>query len=321
MDEQPIINIPFYKRRAFRYLLIACLALIVCAIGAMFYNRHPKPLKENRFAKRDIRAGANRATLTLSDGKKIVLDDAPKGILAQQSGASIMRTDAGQITYAINEGYGAGSASASPVFNSIETPKGGQYQVRLPDGTKVWLNAFSKLSYSASFTSQAIRKVELNGEAYFEVAKTSKPFVVASGRQQVQTEVAALFNISSYPDDGVIKTTVQEGLVRVNTYTVLKVAQESVFTAKGIIVSPANVRAAVAWKNGLFVFENESLENIMKKVARWYDLDVVYSNKKIAKELFSISVSRFDNISAVLKMLENKGLVRFKIKGKTISVR
>lgn len=326
-EKKPI----FYKTWAFKYLAIACLALIACAVGALFYNHHPKPLKENRFAKRDIHAGSSRATLTLASGKRIVLDDAPDGILAQESGSSIVRTGAGQITYAVNEKGPDSDTIKSDGINSLETPIGGQYQVRLPDGTKVWLNAGSKLTYPASFPPNIARRVELIGEAYFEVpkiatssliknngAKVNVPFVVISEKQQIEVE-AASFNISGYPNEA-SKTVVLEGVAQINGHNVIKEDQQSVIGTDGLEITAANTKESVAWKNGLFLFQDESLETILKSISRWYDVEIVYANDQVRKELFSLSVSRFDKISGALKSLENTGLVRFKIKGRKITV-
>ncbi|ETZ24204.1 FecR family protein [Pedobacter sp. V48] len=320
MSEEPEKKPIFYDRWAFRYLAIACLALIACAIGATFYNHHPKPLKENRFAKRDIHAGSSRAILTLASGKKISLDEAPNGILAEESGASIVRTGSGQITYAVHESALSSDTVKNVGVNHLETPLGGQYQVRLPDGTKVWLNAASKLTYPASFDPGAERKVELRGEAYFEIAQIANtPFVVFSGKQRVEVE-AGRFNISSYPNDEAIKTTLLEGMGKINSDNIIKSGQQSINKKGNLEIIPANTKEAVAWKNGLFLFEDESLETIMKSICRWYNVEIIYVNENARKELFSLSVSRFDNISSTLKSLENTGFVRFKIKGRKITV-
>lgn len=321
MSEAPEKKQIFYDRWAFRYLAIACLALIACAVGAIFYNHHPKPLKENRFAKRDIHAGSNRATLTLANGKKISLDEAPDGVLGEESGSSIVRTGSGQITYAVHENAPGSDTLTNVGFNSLETPLGGQYQVRLPDGTKVWLNAASKLTYPASFAQNNERKVELSGEAYFEVARVAPvnaPFIVISGKQRVEVEEAH-FNISGYPDEP-IKTTLLEGAGKINDDNIIKAGEQAVNKKDSLTITPVNTKEAVAWKNGMFLFEDESLENIMKRISRWYNVEVIYTNENARKEVFSLSVSRFDNISATLKSLENTGFVRFKIKGRKITV-
>ena len=320
MSEEPEKKPIFYDRWAFRYLAIACLALIACAIGAIFYNHHPKPLKENRFAKRDIHAGSSRAILTLASGKKISLDEAPNGVLAEESGASIVRTGSGQITYAVHEKALNSDTVKNVGINNLETPLGGQYQVRLPDGTKVWLNAASKLTYPASFDPGAERKVELKGEAYFEIAQIANtPFVVFSGKQRIEVEAARL-NISSYVNDEAIKTTLLEGMGRINSDNIIKSGQQAINKKGNLEIIPANTKEAVAWKNGLFLFEDESLETIMKSISRWYNVEIIYANENAPKELFSLSVSRFDNISSTLKSLENTGFVRFKIKGRKITV-
>jgi ferric-dicitrate binding protein FerR (iron transport regulator) len=197
---------------------------------------------------------------------------------------------------------------------------GGQYQVRLPDGTKVWLNAASKLTYPASFDPGAERKVELKGEAYFEIAQIANtPFVVFSGKQRIEVEAARL-NISSYVNDEAIKTTLLEGMGRINSDNIIKSGQQAINKKGNLEIIPANTKEAVAWKNGLFLFEDESLETIMKSISRWYNVEIIYANENAPKELFSLSVSRFDNISSTLKSLENTGFVRFKIKGRKITV-
>ncbi|PYF69364.1 FecR family protein [Pedobacter nutrimenti] len=303
------------RLRNFRIVAAAAIALIM---GMAYY--YTQPQNKNRSIQtakqNDVKPGGNKAYLTLSNGKRITLSDAANGQLATEAGAQITKTTQGEIIYT---GLQA-TKTGAPQYNSIETPTGGTYQLRLPDGTKVWLNAASVLRYPVSFAASANRTVELSGEAYFEVAKDKQhPFKVTSAGQQVEV-LGTHFNISAYPDDNSQKTTLLEGAVKVNS-SVLKPGQQAQLLQNGAVhISEVNTEAAVAWKNGIFMFEGEKLESIMKKVARWYNVQVQYSSPALGQEMFSGTLSRFDNISVLLKQLENTGPVKFGLQGKTITI-
>ena len=268
----------------------------------------------------DILPGSNKAILTLSNGKKINLTNAVNGQLATQSGIQILKTAGGQITYKIAGNVGT-TDDTKP--NSITVPNGGQWQVILPDGSKVWLNSGSSLSYPASFTRQSFRVVQLSGEGYFEVAKDKlHPFIVKTAGQQVEV-LGTHFNISSYADEQQVKTTLAEGRVKVSDQVgkikILAPGQQSVLTHGILTTGEANIEEALAWKNGYFRFNDENIQSIMRKLSRWYDIDVQYEGS-IPDDGLNGKISRFKNISQVLKALEATKTVHFKVEGRRVTV-
>lgn len=320
---------------------IAAAALLFASVSAgLYFNK----IKENapaseRFAKQDIAPGGNRAMLTLANGKKINLTAAVNGELANESGISVSKTKNGQLVYTV----GAGSTSdhqneLNKEYNTITTPRGGQYQVNLPDGTTVWLNAASSLKFPVKF-SRNERKVTLDGEAYFEVAKvqTSKvingnavtdrmPFIVETSKQDVKV-LGTHFNINAY--EGSTKTTLLEGAVSVSPLhtaqnlkpliSYLHPGQQSILTGESVKINTADIEEAMAWKNGIFLFNGQDLEAIMKQVERWYDVDVAFEDNSLKRQTFRGTLSRFKNISQLLEVLESTGSVHFKMEGRRVT--
>ena len=276
----------------------------------------------------DVAPGGNKAVLTLADGSKIILDHASKGNLAQQAGVQVIKASNGQLVYTIKETADAGKVPAGNLTNTISTPRGGQYQVNLPDGTRVWLNAASSLKFPLRFTGLKERKVELKGEAYFEVEKdASRPFIVQSDQQTVQV-IGTHFNINSYGDELNTKTTLLEGAVKVTALkgpeevqAFLKPGQQARVSSSSKLIDVKRVdpMTEIAWKNGQFFFENESIENIMKQISRWYDVEVVYEDDVTGKTVWG-SVTRYTNVSKVLSILELTGEIHFKVEGRRIIV-
>jgi transmembrane sensor len=306
----------------FRHIAAAITILFIIGGGYYYYHgmlTHPSEQFANL---KYIQPGGNKAILTLANGQKISLTDAIKGELAEQSGIKITKTADGEIVYTVTNSSSNSKAKTSQ-FNTIETPIGGQYQINLPDGTKVWLNAASSLRYPVTFTARE-RLVELKGEGYFEVAHNKyKPFRVASAGQVVEV-LGTHFNINSYGDEPVIRTTLLEGsvLIRNNSSHATKViqpGQQADISAGYIKVSPADLDQAVAWKNGDFLFDGAHLEDIMRKISRWYNVEISYSGKVTDIE-FGGSISRTKNISEVLTILEKTQSVHFKIEGRRILV-
>lgn len=294
-------------------LAIAASILLVAGFGWLFYDNYRPDIKQDATYSNNIKPGGNKAYLTLSDGKRIILTDAANGEIARQSGIKVIKTADGQVIYEITEAQKLVKGAA--IYNTIETPKGGQYQLKLPDGTKVWLNAASSLRFPTSFAALKERKVQLNGEAYFEVAKDkNKAFLVSTVNQVIEV-LGTHFNVNSYSDNAGTKTTLLEGAVKItsdkNITKVLKPGQQAEVTDK-IIVSDANTEEAVAWKNGYFMFMNEPIESIMKKISRWYDVEIIYQDKLQNKALWG-TVSRYKDVSEVLKRLELTGVVHFKV--------
>ncbi|MBB2149737.1 FecR family protein [Pedobacter gandavensis] len=313
------------KYRVFKYLAAASILLIV-AVGLVFFG-HQKFLKSgDGLASKMIAPGGNKAILTLSDGSQLFLNDIKNGNLAQESGISIVKTKDGELIYQTLGDPKAGQVSELPApekYNILETPKGGQYQIILPDGTKVWLNAASTLRFPASFAKLEKREVLLSGEAYFEVAKDKlKPFKVtavgAAGLTEGVEVLGTHFNISSYPDESNLKTTLLEGAVRIGNQ-VLAPGQQSVRTPAGLKIKQIDVEEVIAWKNGFFVFENDNLEGILKKLSRWYDVDIVYDGSLNHVKVIG-SVSRDKNLEEVLRLLEKTDKFKFKLKGRRVFV-
>jgi transmembrane sensor len=272
--------------------------------------------------------GGNKAVLTLADGSTIVLDSAADGALTQQGATMVMKKQDGELVYK-TEGNQAQQAVA---MNTISTPRGGQYQVVLPDGTRVWLNAVTALRFPASFTGDK-RVVELTGEAYFEVAQQpaangngKRPFIVnilsAAGENQVEV-LGTHFNVKAYNDEASIKTTLLEGSVKMSSgrgQYLMKPGQQARVERNGQMVldEDADVDEAVAWKNGRFQFTDASVETVMREIARWYNVEIEYAGK-VPAEKFEGEIPRNSNITEVFKILELSN-VHCKIEGKKIKV-
>lgn len=266
----------------------------------------------------DADPGGNRAVLILGNGRRVDLADAPDGQLVRRPGIQITKTTDGQLVYEVtapDDAKVSGNEQAV-VYNSIETPNGGQYQIVLPDGSKVWLNAASSLRYPASFGMLPVRRVELSGEAYFEIARDeSKPFLVNSGKQTVKV-LGTHFNVNAYDDEPLIKTTLLEGRIQLSlagnaSKVMLSPGEEAVQKGPGFIVREADVKGAVAWKDGVFMFNSTDLQTLMRQLARWYDVEVVYEGDIAYKRFFG-SIERSYALSEVLKVLK-LGNVNFRL--------
>lgn len=311
-----------------KYLYVAAAAIFVIPMSLYIYQRNQakfKPVSNQLITK--ITPGGNKAVLTLANGSKISLTDVKNGEVANQSGVVITKNRDSQLVYQ----QAAMSSTAKEItYNTIETPKGGQFQLILSDGTRVWLNAASSLRYPSTF-SQGERKVELIGEAYFEVAKNAaKPFLVSSGKQIVEV-LGTHFNINAYTNEPVVNTTLLEGSIKVsnpsvNTYKIIRPGQQSSIDRDDdddseIKVKYIDTDDAVAWKNGYFMFEKEELGSILRKVSRWYDVEIENpQGEKLDKLLFSGTLSKYSDVSKVLRKLELTESIHFKIRGRRIIV-
>lgn len=272
----------------------------------------------------EVQPGGNKAVLTLADGSKITLDTIATGELPSQSGIHISKLADGRLIYRVSESSEE-EAETQSVYNVIETPLGGQYRVDLSDGTRVWLNAASSLHYPAKFSGN-VRRVELRGEAYFEVAKNeNKPFRVVSNMQVVEV-LGTHFNISSYADEAYVRTTLLEGSVSValkgtRSSELLKPGQQAVigYGDDSILVQPVDVEEAVAWQKGYFMFVDEDLKSVMRQLARWYNVEVIYEGD-LEKLKFGGMISRSKSIGQALRILELTGNVQFKVEGRRITV-
>jgi transmembrane sensor len=270
----------------------------------------------------DVAPGTNKAILSLSDGSQIVLDSAYNGTLSVQGYAKVLKTGSGQLSYTLAVDPRLSMDKSPLLLNTVSTPRGGQYQLTMTDGTRVWLNAASSLRFPAWF-SNTERKVELRGEAYFEVAHDpSKPFRVEVNGMEIEV-TGTHFNVEAYDDENSIKTTLLQGAVTVNKNyktLLLKPGEQALLNKHGVISLAKNpdITEVVAWKNGIFHFNVTGIEAIMGQVARWYDVDIVYETR--IPDSFVAEIPRDVPVSELLNLLELTGLVHFKIEGKKITV-
>jgi transmembrane sensor len=307
----------FTKTKKVSWVPGVAAAIIVLVLGVASYTYIKNNRKQEAVAA--IVPGGNKAILTLANGEKIILSNLSNGEIAKQSGVKITKTKDGQLVYTVNE-QGT-TLLDKEAFNKIETPFGGKYQINLPDGTEVWLNAGSSLEYPISFKGKE-RVVKLTGEAYFDVAHDkAKPFKVISANQTIEV-LGTQFNVNSYTDEPDTRTTLLEGSVRVsngNLMKVLKPGQRSVLTSQAIAIQVSAIDEDISWKNGDFTFEGSSLATIMRQISRWYDVEVVYMGKT-ADVKFGGSISMSKSIEEVLTVLEMTEGVNFKLEGRRVLV-
>jgi len=265
----------------------------------------------------DRAPGRNVAVLTLSDGSSIALDSARNGLLAQQGATSVTKSGDGALAYAAAKGV-----KMAAVYNTLTTPRGGQYRLSLPDGSQVWLNAASSISYPTAFVDSE-RSVTITGEAYFEIApNAAMPFRVRVNAPGGQKDIRVLgthFNVKAYGDEATVTTTLLQGSVRLDS-TILKPGEQGQWRADGTMrVDPhANLEAAVAWKNGLFHFEGADITEVMRQLSRWYDVEVVFRGK-MPDARFEGEITRSSNLSEVFKILQLSN-VHFTVEDKKVIV-
>jgi len=308
-------------------------AAIVCALvsmGAWFWTRYqsrsnpPAAIAKTTTPNKDIAPGGNKATLTLSDGSSIVLDEAGKGTIARQGSADVQKLDNGRLSYTLlNEKPGATEKAGATVYNTLTTPRAGQYQLTLPDGSKVWLNNASSLRYPTAFPGET-REVELSGEAYFEVARNvTQPFKVkVNGKMDVDV-LGTSFNIMAYTDESQVRTTLLTGAVRVSEGSkdaLLKPGQQARLSAAGQmkVTDDVDIDRVVAWKNGFFYFDRADVPAVMRQLARWYDLEIKYEGQVPLHE-FGGKMGRNLNLSEALEVLKNND-IHCKVEGRTLTV-
>jgi transmembrane sensor len=307
------------KRPAWPRIAVAASIIMLMAAGTYVLHKD-KPVPQAAVVstfKPDVTPGGNRAVLILSDGRTVVLNDAKTGKLASDGSTVINKTADGQISYA---NANASANANQPVYNTTATPAGGQYQLILSDGTKVWLNAASSIKYPVVFNNRE-RKVEITGEAYFEVAHDQKkPFRILSNGQTVEV-LGTHFNINAYSNEEAVETTLLQGSIKVSAGTqsyMVRPGERARFKNGGFKIAHADVEAAVAWKNGFFHFNNDNLETVMRQLARWYAIQVKYEGK-VPERQFSGEISRSANASQILDILKFKK-VHFRIAGKTVII-
>lgn len=303
---------PFWPR-----LIAAASILIVIGIGFYFYHADQKSEQETAY-RQDVPAGKNKATLTLANGQKVLINDADTGNIARQSGAQISKTADGQIIY-----ENLNHKSDQIEYNTLTTTRGEQTRLRLPDGSVVCLNAASSLKYPTSFANLKNRLVELSGEGYFEISKDKKhPFIVKSAQQEVEV-LGTHFNINAYSDEAAVKTTLLEGSIRLaamNHSEILKPNEQAILSNNRIAVNQIDPEETIAWKNNEFLFRNDDFKANMRKIARWYDVEVIYEANAPENFRFGGFLSRSRNLSVVLRLMEKTGAVHFRIDGRKVYV-
>lgn len=298
-----------------RMAVAASLVLAIVISGYFFfYSDHTAiPMAQ----KNDLPPGKDGATLTLADGRKIPIGDARAGNIAEESGVRIFKDSDGQLVYEVTKQAGNGQS-----FNILSTASGQQTRLRLPDGSLIFLNAGSSLRYPTHFNGNAKREVSLSGEGYFHVARDrSHPFIVTSQGQQVEV-LGTEFNILAY-DERKIKTTLLEGSVAITTgekKTVLRPGQQALVHDGIISVREVEAEYEIAWKEGFFLFDGESLEDIMDRIGKWYDVKVVFADPALKGEKFTGTVSRFEHISKALAILEKTKVASFHLSDRTVTV-
>jgi transmembrane sensor len=297
--ESSVVSISAQKANPFAWIAVAA-SVIAVIFGIYYFTNRSNTTQPTIVVVQDVMPGANRATLTLGNGKTILLDSVHKGAIVLQGNVNIIKTDSGQLAYlpsTVNRQL--------PTNNTLTTPRGGQYQVTLADGTKVWLNAASSITYPTAFTGKE-RKVSITGEAYFEVVHNdAQPFTVTVNGIDVR-DIGTHFDINAYSDESQVVTTIMEGkvkLVKGSESVVLKPGQQARVKSKIQVIDQVNTDQAVAWKEGYFDFQDTKLDAAMRQLSRWYDIEVVY-DKGIPDIKFGGSLRQDLPLSSLLKLLE-----------------
>ncbi|MFI5194476.1 MAG: FecR family protein [Chitinophagales bacterium] len=320
-QEKPVVLNP--KPGALVRKWWAAAAAVLALSFASYLIFSPKPQKrivaaKIQLIKNDVAPGNNKAILTLGNGSKILLYGARNGTLARQGNTRIIKTDSGRLSYtALHE------KPSEVVYNTLSTPRGGQYQLTLSDGSRVWLNAASSITFPAAFAGNE-RKVTVTGEAYFEVVhNASKPFIVHVAEEELQI-LGTHFNVNAYGDERSVQTTLLEGSLKITAAgsqqsAILKPGQQTQIRNAGLsVINDVNTDEVVAWKDGLFNFENADLQMVMRQFARWYDVEVKFEGIVPQDRFFGI-MSRNSSLASVLKALRANG-IKFRIEGKKLIV-
>lgn len=289
--------------------------VFILGIGYYYYQYRFSDTysKEHQIELAALQPGSNKAVLQMENGTTIILDTLLQDELREIDGVMVQLNKDGQLVYLAQE------RSTTSKNNQIITPKGGQYALVLPDGTQVWLNAESKISFPNSFAHQTARSVTLEGEAYFKVTKDADhPFVVTVNEQRIEV-LGTEFNVNAYAENTFIKTSLVKGSVLFGKHR-LRPGESAVVEDNKTIVYKDNIDDIIAWKNGYFVFPEERLEVAMQKVARWYDLEVSFADEEARSILFGGSISRHENAQKIFDMIEKTADVKITVKHKKVTV-
>jgi Fe2+-dicitrate sensor, membrane component len=310
--------------RRMHWLKYAAAVILVAGLGtiAFIFTKQEKEQPavaetEQSSEKQEIAPGGEKAVLKLADGTIIHLDNAAKGQVAEQGGVEVVKLASGQIAYRVKQ-----LKNKEVMWNTMSTPRGGQYQLILPDGTHVWLNAASSITYPTAFTGNK-REIKIKGEVFLEVAKNKqKPFFVNINDKSSIRVLGTSFNINSYDNEENITTTLVEGSIQINKNIVLKPGQQAVQlkAADDIVVSEADVEKALAWKNGWFNFNGASLYDVMRQLERWYDIDVKYEGE-IPQVTFKGKMDKGVTLTGMLNIFSALNYkFKTKLEGRTLLV-
>jgi hypothetical protein len=328
-------RMPVMRLGHWRLVLAASLVgLVMLTTYYLVYRDNKKAVVQNKIParkyKNDVKPGTNKAILILADGSKVVLDDTQNGLVTRQGSTTVIKLGS-KLSYR-DSSLGA----TKIVYNTIATPRAAQYQVELPDGSMVWLNAASSLRFPTAFTGGE-RRVEVTGEVYFEIATLRHrsgqaiPFIVTVNGAAIQV-LGTHFNVMAYDDEEALKTTLLEGKVKVASmvngeWSMLKPGQQAAIHhlpagrqgSQLTIHDDVNTANVTAWKNGLFDFDNASIETVMRQLSRWYDVEVIFKSHN-NKDQFMLEMPRSSKLSDILKILELTGNIKFEIDGKKVIV-
>lgn len=318
IQQNKIVTVPVRKKLYARISIAASILLVISFSTYHFLSKPDKIIEQSLV--NDIAPGGNKAVLTLANGKKISLTDADNGELFEQQGIKVIKDTAGRVIY---EMAAAGKHVDSPIsYNTISTPNGGKYEILLPDGSRVFLNAATTITFPTSFDRQKERKVTLRGEAYFEVAHIkSMPFKVEMNSQQIEV-LGTHFNANNYEDEPSVRTTLLQGSVKVQVsggQVILQPEQQALLINGKLNVKKVDAQSFIDWKNNIFSFNDADIEAVMRQLSRWYDVKVEYKGK-IPKEHITGYISRDVPISKTFLMLEEISDMKYTLNDKKIIV-
>lgn len=320
-------NVPVIRLIAASWWKIAAASLVITTAGWSWYhfNALESERKEAQHAHSKVVPGGNRALLELSDGRKVELEAASNGWMSREGDSKIIKLEDGRLTYQ----SAPTPSTQKPVYNTLSTPRGGQYQLILPDGTSVWLNSASSITFPNYFDGNE-RRVRITGEAYFEVKSMPSqkqqrniPFVVEAGNERIKV-LGTHFNVNAYGDEGCILTTLIEGSVNVGNAVdsvTLQPGQQSkiVKGATNYKIDRPDLEEVLAWKNGNFLFNHASTKSMMTQLSRWYDIDIHYMDN-VEGIYFSGGLSRKDRLEKMIELLELDGRLSLKLNGNVLNV-
>ncbi|MDR2285352.1 MAG: FecR domain-containing protein [Sphingobacterium sp.] len=308
------------KIRFWSRVAVAIAVFFIAGVAYYYTNSLSLIVPKNSIVvagKMDIKPGGNSAKLILEDGSVMDLEEGNGEI---KMGEDILYSDGRSLKGSKEQLY---KLSVTNPILKLKTPKAGQYRIQLSDGTVVWMNAETMLTYPKEFTDKNTRQIELEGEAYFEVAhNAAKPFVIKTDKQFIQV-LGTTFNVENYPNRNVVRTTLLTGAVKIHTEhgdNMLKPGQQIIVSSEGTDIRNVHADDAVAWKNGRFLFYNERLYEVMYKISSWYDVPIAFKQVTLKSEKIFAAVSRYENISVVLAKIEATGVASFIIEKNKIQV-